>query len=378
MQTKRDYYEVLGLGRDASAEDLKKAYRRLAMKWHPDKNPGDAEAEERFKEAAEAYSVLSSPDKRERYDRFGHAGVGGGMDGGFGGFDPGVFSGFEDILGSVFGGIFGGEARRAGGPRAGADLQFDVTLDLEEVAAGVERDIAIARLDACAACAGSGAKGKDGLKACGRCGGRGQVASRLGPLMVSRPCESCGGRGKVIVHACPECRGQGRIRVEKTLTVRIPAGVEDGMALRVPGEGESGTAGGPPGSLYVRIGVREHAKFHREGQTLGSSARIRYTQAALGAEIEVPLLGGGTQKLKIPAGTQPGAVLTLRGQGLPRAGGTSRGDMQVVVEVTVPKRLSRARRELLEKLAEAEAADGADDADGRGLFGRVRDILASS
>ncbi len=374
MSENRDYYDVLGVGRGATADEIKKAYRRLAIRHHPDKNPGDPRAEELFKEAAEAYSVLSSPEKREIYDRYGRAGLSGSA--GFPGFDPGVFAGFEDILGSLFGieGFFGGGRRS--GARAGSDLQYELTLELEEVQTGVEREIPVARLDVCGTCRGTGAKSADDLVRCTRCGGRGQVSSRLGPLMVSRPCDACGGRGQVIRAACPDCRGQGRVRVEKTLSVRVPAGVEDGMALRLSGEGEAGAGGGPPGDLYVRIAVREHERFGREGQTITSERRIRFAEAALGAEIAVHVLGGGTKTLKIPAGAQPGTLVTIRGGGLPRPGGGSRGDHVVRIDVAVPRRLSKQQRALVEQLGALDTESGADD-EPRSLFERVRDRLSS-
>jgi len=374
---KRDYYEVLGVSRDASTEKIKKAYRRLALRHHPDKNPGDKQAEERFKEAAEAYSILGDPAKRDRYDRFGPAGVSsaGGFE--FGGFDPDLFADFSDLLGGFFGlgGLFGSSRGRSG-VRRGADLRHDLEIDLEDAARGVERQITVARHESCEPCRGRGYEGSGGLARCSRCGGRGQVGSRVGPLVVTRTCGSCGGRGEVVVRSCKECGGEGRLRRERTLHVRIPPGVDTGARLRLSGEGEAGAGGGPPGALYLFLTVREHSFFRRDGQDLICTVPVSFPQAALGTEIEIPTLLGETQSLRIPPGTQPGTSFRLDGLGLPRIGASSRGDLEVVIQIRVPRKLSRGQREAIERLAEAGQQDD-DDGQDRGFFARVKDILAT-
>ena len=366
----RDYYEVLGVDRGASAEDLKKAYRKLALKFHPDKNPGDKKAEDSFKEAAEAYAVLSDPDKRARYDRFGKQGLGGQP--GFSGFDSEVFADFGDILGNIFGfgSIFGGGRR---GPQPGSDLRYDLDLTLEQAATGIEAPITIAKLDRCSTCGGTGAKGKDAIKTCETCRGRGQVAFQQGFFTIARTCGTCGGTGRRIVTPCPACSGRGRIQAEKTITVRVPAGVEDGMRLRIAGEGEASAGGGLPGDLYVILSVAEHEVFRREGANLHVELSLSPAQAALGTTVSVPLLGGGQEHLEIDAGTQPGAVLKLRGQGLPSVDRRGRGDLLVTVRVRIPRRLDAEQRALYEKLAE----HGGDETSERGLFDRVKDIFGS-
>jgi molecular chaperone DnaJ len=365
----RDYYEILGVSRDASSDDLKKAYRRLALKHHPDKNPGDKAAESLFKEAAEAYAVLSDAGKRERYDRFGHAGVGGQP--GFSGFDQEIFGDFGDILGNLFGfgNIFGGGGRR--GPRGGQDLRYDLTISFEQAAAGIEAPIVIPRLDRCTTCRGTGAKGKEGVKTCETCRGRGQVAFQQGFFTIARTCSSCGGSGKRIVTPCPACAGQGRVRTESTVTVRVPAGVDDGMRLRVSGEGEASPDGGPNGDLFVVLHVDEHPVFSRDGAQLHCDVPISFAQAALGTTIRVPLIGGGEEEVDVLAGTQSGTVLRLRGKGLPALDRSGRGDLHVTIRVTTPTSLSAEQRHLLEQLAELDGVETAE----RGLFDRVKDIF---
>jgi molecular chaperone DnaJ len=364
----RDYYEILEVERDASPEDLKKAYRRMAVRLHPDRNPGDKASEERFKEAAEAYAVLSDPEKRARYDRFGKAGL--GAQPGFSGFDADVFADFGDVLGNLFGfgNIFGGGRR---GPRPGQDLQYDLELTFEQTASGLESPIRIPRLDRCGTCKGTGAQGKDGVKTCPTCRGRGQVAFQQGFFTIARTCGTCGGSGKRIVKPCPTCEGKGRVRVEKTVTVRVPAGVDDGMRLRIAGEGEASPDGGPPGDLYVLLHVQEHPVFSREGPQLHMEVSITTAQAALGTTLAVPLLGGGHEEVELDGGTQSGTIVRLRGKGLPALDRSGRGDLHVHVRVVTPERLTPEQRELYEKLA---ALDGVD-APERGLFERVKDIF---
>jgi len=364
----RDYYEILGVERNASSDELKKAYRRLALKFHPDRNPNDKSAEAQFKEAAEAYAVLSDPGKRERYDRFGREGLGGQP--GFSGFDQEVFGDFGDILGNLFGfgNIFGGGRR---GPRAGQDLRYDLELTFEQAAAGLEAPIVIPRLDRCATCHGTGASGKDGIKTCATCRGRGQVAFQQGFFTIARTCSSCGGAGKRIVSPCPSCSGRGRVEAETTITVRVPPGIDDGMRLRVSGEGEASANGGPPGDLYVVLHVAAHPVFRRDGAQLHCEIPITFAQAALGTAVRVPLIGGGDEELDVEPGTQSGAVLRLRGKGLPALDRNGRGDLHVTIRVETPRRVSAEQRELLEKLA---VLDGKEIGE-RGIFDRVKDIF---
>ena len=364
----RDYYEILGVSKDASSDDLKKAYRRLALKFHPDRNPGDTSAEDKFKEAAEAYAVLSDPGKRQRYDSFGREGL--GAQPGFSGFDQEVFGDFGDILGNLFGfgNIFGG-ARR--GPRAGQDLRYDLEITFEQAAAGYEAPIAIPRFDRCSTCRGTGAKGKDGVKTCSTCRGRGQVAFQQGFFTIARTCGTCGGAGKRIVTPCGACAGQGRVQATSTITVRVPAGVDDGMRLRISGEGEASGDGGPSGDLYVVLRVAPHPVFQRDGAQLHCEAPITFAQAALGTTVRVPLVGGGEEELEVDAGTQSGTVLRLRGKGLPALDRTGRGDLHVSIRVQTPRSLSAEQRELLTKLAELDGLETPE----RGIFERVKDIF---
>jgi molecular chaperone DnaJ len=364
----RDYYETLEVSRDASSEDLKKAYRRLAVRYHPDRNPGDKTAEASFKEAAEAYSVLSDPAKRARYDQYGRAGVAGQP--GFSGFDSEAFADFGDILGNIFGfgNMFGGGRR---GPRAGQDLRYDLELEFEQAAAGLEMPIRIPRLERCGTCKGSGAEGKDGIKTCPTCRGRGQVAFQQGFFTIARTCGTCGGSGQRIVKPCGTCAGQGRVRAERSITVRVPAGVDDGMRLRITGEGEASPDGGPTGDLYVVLHVKEHPVFRRDGAHLHVEVTISAAQATLGTTVQVPMLAGGEHTQDIEPGTQSGTLLRLRGKGLPSLDRSGRGDLHVTIRVAVPTRLTPEQRALYEKLAELDGVDTPE----RGLFDRVKDIF---
>jgi molecular chaperone DnaJ len=356
-----DYYEVLGIERDADTAEIKKAYRRLAVRYHPDKNPGDKSAEDRFKEASEAYAVLSDPEKRQRYDRFGRAGLGAQP----AGFDQEIFADFSDILGNLFG--FGGGRP---GVRRGQDLRYDLTIEFEEAARGLETRIRVPRLERCEDCGGKGAQGKDGIETCRQCGGRGQIAFQQGFFAVARPCNLCRGTGKRIVKPCPTCRGEGRLRAERTLTVRIPAGVDEGSQLRMTGEGEAAEGGGRPGNLYVVLHVKKHAIFEREGRHVLYTAPLSFSQAALGTKIRVPTLDG-EEEIEIPAGTQSGSVFRLHGKGIPSLDGEGTGDQYVTAAVRIPKRLSAEQRELIEKLAEHDGEEPAE----RGIFDRVKDIF---
>jgi molecular chaperone DnaJ len=353
--SKRDYYEILGVSRNASDSDLKKAYRRLAMKYHPDRNPGK-EAEQSFKEAKEAYEVLNDPKKRSAYDQFGHAGVdasaGFGGAGGFGG------GGFSDIFGDVFGDIFGGGAR-TGGRRVhrGADLRYDLSLTLEEAVAGKEVKIRIPSLVECQFCGGTGAKPGTSAKTCPTCNGAGQVRMQQGFFSIQQTCPQCRGAGTIIEEHCSHCRGAGRIREEKTLSVKVPAGVDTGDRIRLAGEGEPGERGGPSGDLYVQVMVAKHPIFTREDNNLFCEVPIGFVTAALGGELQVPTLGGKVV-LKIPAGTQTGKMFRMRGKGVKPVRGGMTGDLICRVLVETPVNLTERQKELLRELDESVQAGG--------------------
>lgn len=371
MASKRDYYEILGVGRTATEQELKSAYRRLAHKYHPDKNQGEPHAEEKFKEAAEAYAVLSDPEQRSRYDRFGHAGVSSAAGAAWGA--PG-FGGIEDILGDLFGfgDVFGAGARgsRRSTQQRGADLRYDLEITLEQAATGMTAQLRIPKLESCEACNGAGTAPGTRPETCQTCGGAGQVRFQQGFFSVSRTCGNCRGTGQVITSPCDKCRGQGRVEREKQIEVKIPAGVETGSRLRLQHEGESGVYGGPAGDLYVVIHVAEHELFERQGNNLYASVPVTFAQAALGAEIKVQTLNGD-DSLKVPAGTQTGTVFRVRGQGMPVLGGRGRGDLFVSVSVVTPTMLTREQRKLLEQLAKIETQDLED----RKLADKVRDIF---
>jgi molecular chaperone DnaJ len=374
MATKRDYYEVLGVSRGATDAEIKSAYRKLAVRFHPDKNPGDAEAEEKFKEAAEAYSVLSDADQRARYDRFGHAGVSSSA-GAQGGWGAQGFGGIEDILGDLFGfgDVFGGRGGASGRRSAvqrGADLRYDLEMTLEEASGGMTAQLRVPRLEACEECKGSGAAPGTQPETCSTCAGAGQVRYQQGFFSVARTCGQCRGSGRVIRTPCEKCRGAGRVEREKQIEVKIPAGVETGSRLRLAGEGEAGVQGGPAGDLYVVIHVKEHETFERQGNNLYASVPVTFAQAALGSEISVPTLEG-QENLKVPAGTQTGTVFRLKGHGMPVLGGRGRGDLFVSVTVVTPTTLTREQRKLLEQLAQIEEKDLSD----KGLMDKVRDIF---
>ncbi|HJX90883.1 MAG TPA: molecular chaperone DnaJ [Pyrinomonadaceae bacterium] len=370
--SKRDYYEVLGVTRSATDQEIKSAYRRLAVKYHPDKNPNDASAEEKFKEAAEAYSVLQDGEQRRRYDRFGHAGVSSGA--GAGSWGAPGFGGIEDILGDLFGfgDVFGGTrtgSRRSTAQR-GADLRYDLEITLEEAADGMTAQLRIPRLEGCETCKGSGAASGTQPETCQTCAGTGQVRYQQGFFSVARTCGACRGAGRVIKTPCKDCNGAGRVEREKQMEVKIPAGVETGSRLRVQGEGEAGTQGGPSGDLYVVIHVAEHEQFERQGSNLYEAVPITFAQAALGADIMVKTLDG-EEKLKVPMGTQTGTVFRLKGKGMPQLGGRGKGDLFVSVSLITPTSLTREQRRLLEQLAEVENKDLED----KGLVDKVRDIF---
>jgi molecular chaperone DnaJ len=377
--TKRDYYDVLGVERNASDQQIKSAYRKLALKCHPDRNPGDHKAEEAFKEAAEAYAVLADHEKRGLYDRFGHAGVSSAA--GAGGIDPTIFADFSDIfagLGDVFGfgDMFGGRRAR-GGPQRGADLRYDLEITFEESASGTETAIQIPREETCTTCKGSGAAEGTMAETCRQCRGAGQLRYQQGFLTVARPCPTCRGTGKTIAKPCQICRGQGRVGRERKLTVKIPAGIATGQRLRLFGEGEHGSAGGPPGDLYVVVHVQEHSFFHREGDDLYCEMPINFPTLALGGNIKVPTLNG-REDLHIPAGTQAGARFRLRGKGMPNVSGRGHGDLHVIARVTVPRKLTKEQKHLLDELAKTLTPDVTDpdgESGDKPFFERVKDIF---
>jgi molecular chaperone DnaJ len=380
--SKRDYYEILGVERSSTEVEIKSAYRKQAMKYHPDRNPGDHTAEERFKECAEAYAILADSEKRGLYDRFGHAGVSSAAAGG--GFDPTVFTGFEDILGGLgdifgFGDLFGG-GRRRGGPQRGADLRYDLEITFEESARGSETTIQIPRQESCDTCHGSGAAPGSSPTVCSQCRGQGQVRFQQGFFTVARTCPQCRGAGKTIAKPCQTCRGAGRVTKDRKIAVKIPAGIATGQQLRLQNEGEGGAAGGPAGHLYVVVHVQEHEFFRREGLNLFCEIPVNFTTLALGGEIQVPTLDGAEQ-VKVPEGTQTGTTLRLRGKGMPEVGGRGKGDLLATVQVQTPKKLTKDQRQLIEQLAKAlpkerfePRAHGAEEED-RNLFDRVKDMF---
>jgi molecular chaperone DnaJ len=354
--SKPDYYEVLEVSREANVTELKKAYRKKALELHPDRNPDNSEAEEQFKVCAEAYAVLSDPQKRQMYDRFGHAGLGGAGAPGFGDIGD-VFSQFQDIFGDLFGGGggFGGFGRRRrdpNAPRQGADIRADVSLSFREAAFGTTREIDLSHPSPCEACRGTGAKSGE-LEGCATCGGRGQVARAQGAFVMTTTCPACHGRGMQAKEACDECEGGGQVDVERVVKINVPAGVDTGQSLRLSGRGQDGARGGPAGDLYVTVHVEPDEDFQREGFDLIHHLSVTYPQAALGAKVEVPALEedkNATETVKIRAGVQPGETLVVRGAGVPRLNGRGRGDLICVVEVEVPKRLSREQKRLLKEL----------------------------
>ncbi len=356
--SKPDYYEVLGVSRDASDQELKSAYRKQALKYHPDRNPGDHTAEEKFKQASEAYQVLSDAEKRAAYDRYGHAGLG-GQGFGAGPFPGGMGVDLGDIFGDLFGEMFnmgGGGGQRASRQQRGDDLRYDLTIDFEDAIFGKETEVRLRRLDICAACKGSGSASGRGPVTCSQCQGRGQVRYQQGFFSIARTCAACGGRGSVIGDPCHVCRGEGRASAELKLTVKIPPGVEDGTRIRYAGEGDAGRGGGPKGDLYIVLSVRPHDFFERHGHDLYCVIPISFPQAALGAEIEMTGIDGPVT-VKIPEGTQSGREVRVRGRGVPYLNEKGHGDLVVRVIVQIPRKLTRAQRELVAKLAESMTVD---------------------
>ncbi len=370
---KRDYYDILGLARGASDQEIKSAYRKLAMQFHPDRNPNNPDAEDKFKEASEAYAILADNGKRALYDRFGHAGVSGSTGGGGAGFDPAIFHDFGDIFGDFFGfsDIFGGSRRRGHGQR-GADLREDITLEFEESVFGTDTTVTVRRHETCEECRGSGAAPGKAPVACRTCGGHGQVRYQQSFLSVTRTCPTCQGLGSVVTDPCQKCKGEGRVLRQKTVDAKIPAGVEDGTRIRFTGLGESGLHGGTPGDLYVVLHVKQHPFFEREGNDLHCMIPISFTQAALGAEISIPTLEG-EHKLKVPDGTQSGARTRIRGKGVPVLNGHGKGDLFVEFHVQTPQKLSKRQRELLHELEGITKVENSPRH--RTLLGKVKDIF---
>jgi molecular chaperone DnaJ len=371
--TPRDYYELLGVPRTAGEEELKKAYRKLALKYHPDKNPGDKASEAHFKEINEAYSVLSDPEKRQAYDRFGHAAFsGGGAGAGFGGFDAGNVG---DIFGDIFEDFFGASTGRSRQRRgtSGADLKYTLAISLDEVLTGKDAKIKVPHWEDCAPCHGTGAKDGVAITTCPTCKGAGQMRFQQGFFAVSRTCQQCRGQGKIVKEVCPACRGERRLQREHTLSLWIPAGVEDGTNLRLAGKGGPGESGGSPGDLYVVIAVKPHTIFARDGANLLCEAPLSFAKAALGGKLDATTLEGKPVSLKIPPGTPYGKVFKLRGQGLPDMQDGGRGDLLVRIKVVVPTKLSPRQKELLEEYAKLDG----DEVDGEhsGLFEKVKNLF---
>lgn len=378
MATKRDYYEVLGVSRTAQPDEIKSAYRKAALKYHPDRNPENkTEAGEKFREATEAYSVLSDAQKRQAYDMYGHAGVSGV--GGGAGFDASIFEQFNDIFGDFFGfeDLFGGG--RAGGRRRtraqrGNDLRYDMTLSFEEAARGVQTRIKIPRAEVCDKCNGTGAKPGTHPVTCNTCHGRGQIQYQQGFFAISRTCPNCGGAGRVIQEPCPQCRSEGRVERERTMELRIPAGVDSGTRIRYAGEGEPGSNDGPPGDLYVVLEVREHPFFERRNSDLYCTIPISMAQAALGTKISVPTLDG-EDEIAIPAGTQSGTIFSKKGKGLPDPNSGRKGDLYVHVRVVTPAKLTREQKKLFEQLGETLEHENRPATRNSTFFEKVKDIF---
>ncbi len=351
--SKRDYYEILGVSKDTDSKDVKKAYRRVAMKFHPDRNPDDPKAEEKFKEATEAYDVLMDEEKREAYNRYGHAGVDASMGGGAGNGN------FSDVFGDVFGDIFGGGGggRGRGGPQRGSDLRYTLDISLEDAVKGTTVEIRVPTLASCDTCDGSGARKGSSPTTCGTCGGAGQVRMQQGFFQVQQTCPTCRGKGKSISDPCGSCHGQGRVERTKTLSVKVPPGVDTGDRIRLSGEGEAGPDGGPPGDLFVQMSVAQHAIFERDGKNLYCEVPITFADAALGGELEVPTLDGRV-KLKIPPGTQTGKLFRLRGKGVKQVRGGTVGDLLCRAAVETPVNLNKRQKELFKELQESLGEGG--------------------
>lgn len=383
-QTQMDYYQTLEVSRDADGAAIKSAYRKLAMKWHPDRNPGDAAAEAKFKALGEAYECLKDSQKRAAYDRYGHAAYTQGMNGGGGGGGPGGFGGaggdafgdigdiFETIFGSAFGGAAGGGRQQQ---RRGADLRYDMQIDLDEAFHGKTTEIEIEVSQSCDTCSGSGAAPGTSERMCNLCHGQGTVRAKQGLFVVERPCPTCSGRGQVIEDPCRTCRGEGRVDRPQALEVDIPPGVDTGTRIRLAGKGEAGQRGAPPGDLYIFLHVKDHALFEREGTTLATRVPISFTTAALGGSVNIPDLDGSTNTVEIPVGIQSGKQLRVRGAGMPVLQGRGRGDLVVEIAVETPTKLSRKQKEILEEFRETETGDECPES--RSFFSKLKDAFGS-
>jgi molecular chaperone DnaJ len=373
-KAKRDYYEILSVTRTATEQEIKSSYRKLAMQFHPDRNPDNPEAEEKFKEATEAYSVLSDAEKRERYNQYGHAGVNGGSGGGF---DPSNFGDFSDIFGDIFSDFFGNAAGAGGRGRSrsqrGGDARADLMLTFEEAAFGKKTTIKVRRYETCEQCKGSGSAAGKGPSACPTCAGRGQVRYQQGFFSIARTCPSCQGLGRVISDPCTKCKGETRVMRERTVDVSVPAGVEDGTRIRYQEQGDFGANGGPAGDLYVMLNVKPHSFFERDGKDLHCSVPVSFAQAALGAEIMIPTLDGGEHKLKVPEGTESGTTFRIRGKGVPALQSSGKGDLFVKVRVQTPHKLTKRQRELLAELGSTFTIENKPEP--RSLFEKVKEIF---
>jgi molecular chaperone DnaJ len=371
--TKRDYYEVLGVTRTVTETELKSAYRKLALQYHPDRNPNNPDAEEKFKEVSEAYAVLADSEKRAVYDRYGHAGLGGAASQGPG-FDPSVFQDFSDIFGEFFGfgDMFGGGGRRRSRAQRGADLREDLTLEFDEAVFGTEKQVKVRRHETCDACRGTGVAAGKSAVTCQTCNGRGQVRYQQGFFSIARTCPTCQGAGQVITDPCTKCKGRGSVLRDRVVEAKVPAGVEDGTRIRFAGLGEAGAFGGPAGDLYIVLHVKEHAFFEREGNDLHCVVPISFSQAALGTELMIPTMEG-EYKLKVPEGTQSGTSFRIRNKGVPVLNSHGKGDLFVEVRVQTPGKLSKRQRELLAELQQTSQVENKPQQ--RSMLGRVKDMF---